>query len=131
MKITQCMTPSLCFGAGFNCHPPCVRAPFPMLWGWFYTREVSTTRTKGGFPAHSDSLLEEPRLASREGSQAPCASGAVPCNVTCSALLVAYGLGEATLLVPPDEPSSALLGTQGQERGLSLQLPWADRLPRA
>ena len=126
MKITQCATSSLCFGAGFNCHPPCVKAPFPMLRGWFYTGDVLTVRTKGGFPAHSDLLLKEIQ-ACKQGGKSRCASMAVPCNVTCSALLAAHGLGEAALLVPPDEPSSALRRTWGWRGGFPYSpLAWTD-----
>lgn len=37
--------------------------------------------------------------------------------MTCSAPLAAHGLGEAALLVPSDEPSSALRGTWRQKEG--------------
>lgn len=67
MKITERTTSSLCFGAGFDCHPPCVKAPFPVWWGWLYTGDVPTVRTKGGFPAHPDLLSEETQAREQGG----------------------------------------------------------------
>lgn len=116
MKIIHYTTSTLCFRASFNCHPQCVKAPFPILQGWFLHWRCPDCQDQSWVPSTPPFALERAQ-GGQAGREVTLHGGGCPCNATCSAPLAEPSLGEAALLMPPDEPSSALWGTGGQRRG--------------
>lgn len=78
---------------------------------------LGMSRLSGPKVGSQHTLICSRRNKVQAGREVTLRIGGCPCNAICSALLTAHGLGEAALLVPPDEPSPALQGTRGWREG--------------
>lgn len=77
---------------------------------------LGMSRLSGPKVGSQHTLICSRRNKVQAGREVTLRIGGCPCNAICSALLTAHGLGEAALLVPPDEPSLLCRGHGAGEK---------------